>query len=198
MLALVHGHCVECHKGEKPPSEQSKLHFQSSGLRFAHTGVKSSNQVSDVIQDSPRPQNTSVTQFSKSRRVWKCLSCCLDFLLEVNFSHRSKNGWGSNIQWNGYSRKRREERGKEKNNSGILESRASKEAHKIGQRASMTLGFEAEYPRKAWLSCLCLVVWAKIFSDRNKMETQTLTSQLYFPKLWLRISKGAGAKLLWF
>lgn len=44
MLTLVYAHCVEFHKGEEPPSEQNKLHFQSSGLRFTHTGVKSSNQ----------------------------------------------------------------------------------------------------------------------------------------------------------
>lgn len=44
MLTVVCGHYVECHKGEEPPFEQNKLHFQSSDLRFAHAGVKSSNQ----------------------------------------------------------------------------------------------------------------------------------------------------------
>lgn len=114
---------VECHKDEEPPSEQSKLHFQSSGLGSPTQEWNHQTKVSDVIQDSPRPQGTSLTHFSKSRSVWKCPRCCLNFLLEVNFNHRCENDWGSNIQWNGYSRKGREEGEKVKNNTSILESR---------------------------------------------------------------------------
>lgn len=143
-------------------------------------GWNHQTKVNDVIQDSLRPQSTSLTHFSKSRSVWKCPRCCLNFLLEVNFNHRCEKDWGSNIQRNGYSWKGREEGEKVKNNTGILESRAPRAAHKIEQRASRTLSFEAEYPRKAWLSCLFLVIWAKTFSDRNETETQALTSQLYF------------------
>lgn len=85
-------------------------------------------KASDVIRDSPRPQSTSVTHFSKSRSVWKCLRCCLNFLLEVNFNHRCENDWGSNIQWSVHHRMGREEGGK-KNNTGILQSRAPREEH---------------------------------------------------------------------
>lgn len=54
------------------------------------------------------------------------------------------------------------------------------------------------HPRKAWISCLCLVLWAKIFSNGNKMKTKTFNPQLYFPEVWLRTYKKAGAKCLWF
>ena len=183
------------------PSKMSFI-FKTVVWWFTHAGVKSWNQGQRCHLGQHQTTKYRHNQLLlKVRSAWKCLVPKLLLGLSSRGKFQPQMWKWSRVKytvkwvfWKG----KREEKTKTLQASCRAGREDTKERTQGKAESLHDFQLWSWASRKAWISCLCPVLWAKIFSDRNKTETHTLIPELSFLEVRPRTFKGAGSKLLWF